>query len=578
MLLDNYPEEAERLRKHEKFFEWVTWFIVIVSYAIGFLPLGLPIHRAGMNLVFAVVSVTTLITYRVLPFEKRTGFFRYTYKQKGFQIQVSDHVFASVVILFSGGIDSPFWFIYLLALIAGAMYLPAWAMIVAGIEAIGLYLLTVAFLTPLVFGYYDIGLTAQMLIVPMAAIFAVIMTYVVAKDLNIELINIRNLANTLRKKTTEVTSERNKLNAVVSSVSDGIFVLDKEKRFTFVNNAAQKILGLSAEDMLGKQFDGVLAAFDARDNSQVRADRIYPGTKISQDNVIFGPAELKIKTNRKDWEIWVRLTSSGLKEESDIDIGCICAFSDVSKERELEEMKLDFVAMAAHELRTPLTAIRGYLSILQEETARSLNAEQKSFIKKAFISSTNLAALVENLLSVSRIELKSLKLELLQVDWRKILESAAENFRNQAEQKNINLSLQLDDDLPKIVVDKFRIAEVLSNLLANAVNYTGPGGKVEVTSHRQGEEIVTSIKDTGEGIPESALPHLFTKFFRVSGVLEQGSKGTGLGLYISKAIIDMHKGRIWVKSKLGAGSTFSFSLPLGSKLEKNAAKRKRFKP
>ena len=133
MILDNYPEETERLRKHEKFFEWVTWLIVIVSYAIGFLPLGLPIHRAGMNLVFAVVSITTLITYRVLPFEKRTGLLKYTYKQKGFQIQVSDHVFASVVILFSGGIDSPFWFVYLLALIAGAMYLPAWAMIVAGV-------------------------------------------------------------------------------------------------------------------------------------------------------------------------------------------------------------------------------------------------------------------------------------------------------------------------------------------------------------------------------------------------------------------------------------------------------------
>ena len=578
MLLDNYPEETERLRKHEKFFEWVTWFIVIVSYAIGFLPLGLPIHRAGMNLVFAVVSITTLITYRVLPFEKRTGFLKYTYKQKGFQIQVSDHVFASVVILFSGGIDSPFWFIYLLALIAGAMYLPAWAMIVAGVVAVGLYLFTVAFLTPAIFQYYEVGLTAQMLIVPMASIFAVIMTYVVAKDLNIELVNIRNLANTLRKKTTEVTSERNKLNAVVSSVSDGIFVLDKERKFTFANDAAQKILGLGAEDMIGKTFDGVLTAFDARDNSPVKADRIYPETKISQDNVIFGPAELKIKTNGQDKEIWVRLTSSGLKEESDIDIGCICAFSDVSKEKELEEMKLDFVAMAAHELRTPLTAIRGYLSILQEETASSLNAEQKSFIKKAFISSSHLAALVENLLSVSRIELKSLKLELSQMDWRKILESATENFRNQAEQKNISIVLHLDDELPNIAVDKFRIGEVLNNLLANAVNYTGPGGKVEITSRRQGEEIVTSIKDTGEGIPESALPHLFTKFFRVSGVLEQGSKGTGLGLYISKAIIDMHKGRIWVKSKLGAGSTFSFSLPLGSKLEKNAAKRKRFKP
>ena len=367
MLLDNYPEEAERLRKHEKFFEWVTWFILIVSYAITFLPLGLPIHRTGINLVFIIVSLTTFIAYRVLLFEKRTGFLKYTYKQKGFQIQISDHLFASSVILFSGGIDSPFWFVYLLALIAGAMYLPAWAMIVAGVEAIGFYLFTVAFLTPAIFGYYDIGLTAQMLIVPMAAVFAVIMTYVVAKDLNIELINIRNLANTLRKKTTEVTIERNKLNAVVSAVSDGIFVLNKEKKFVFVNNAAKKILGLAVEDMIGKEFDHVFTAFNARDNTPIKSERFYPKDKISEDNVIFGPAELKIKTNRKDKEIWVRLTSSGLKEESDTDIGCICAFSDVSKEKELEEMKLDFVAMAAHELRTPLTAIRGYLSVCKKK-------------------------------------------------------------------------------------------------------------------------------------------------------------------------------------------------------------------
>lgn len=137
-----------------------------------------------------------------------------------------------------------------------------------------------------------------------------------------------------------------------------------------------------------------------------------------------------------------------------------------------------------------------------------------------------------------------------------------DNFKQQADQKNIDVTLSVKEKLPKIIVDRFRISEVLSNLLANAVTYSKPGSKIEVSALFKGVQLVTSIKDTGEGIPESAIPHLFTKFFRVSGALEQGSKGTGLGLYISKAIVEMHSGKIWVKSKLGVGSTFSFSLPL----------------
>ena len=116
--------------------------------------------------------------------------------------------------------------------------------------------------------------------------------------------------------------------------------------------------------------------------------------------------------------------------------------------------------------------------------------------------------------------------------------------------------------IPPVMADRLRITEVVTNLVANAINYTQPGGKINVTIERQGNEIITSVKDTGVGIPKEALPKLFTKFFRVTGKLTQGSKGTGLGLYISKAIVEMHKGRIWVDSEPGRGTTFSFSLPI----------------
>jgi PAS domain S-box-containing protein len=564
MLLDNYPEETDRLRKHNNFFEWVTWLILITGYTITYLPIGLPVHRLGINLLFLSVAFFTFVIYRVFPFEKRTGSIRYTYKQKGFLINLSDYYFASTLIFLTGGIDSPFWFIYLLALIADAMYLPASALVVAGVVAVTFYLLTVAFLTPYFFELYEIGLTYQMIVVPIASIFSVIMTYVVAKDLTTEIKNIRKLADDLKRKTLEAVSERNKLDTVVASVTDGIFVLDKKCKFIFINNAAVKILGLREEEILGKKFDDVMTATTIPDGSLVKGDLICPSVEISKDKILFGPEDLKAKI-KSDKEVWVRLTSGGIKEGVDVDIGCICTFQDVSKEKELEQMKLDFVAMAAHELRTPLTAVRGYLSILIEEISKKLTAEEKAYIQKAFVSTTNLSALVENLLSISRIERRSLKLEFTEVDWKEVLQEVIGNFAPQAEQKDIKLKLAIKGTFPEIQIDKFRISEVFSNLLANAINYSRSGGNVVVSSWIDRNEVITSIKDTGEGIPEKAIPRLFTKFFRVSGALEQGSKGTGLGLYISKAIVEMHEGKIWVRSRVGVGSTFSFSLPLKQK-------------
>ena len=423
-----------------------------------------------------------------------------------------------------------------------------------------MYLFTVAFLTPYIFGGYEIGLSAQMVIVPMASFFSVIMTYVVAKDFSIEIKNIRTLANNLKQKTVEVTGEKNKLDAVVTAVSDGIFVLDKKRKLVFVNNDAARILLIKRNEVQNKSLDEIFSITDF-ENNKITQVQLCPGKELDEDQVIFGPKDLKFMT-KSGKESRVRLSSTEIKEGDELDIGCICVFIDVNKEKELEDMKLDFVAMAAHELRTPLTAIRGYLSILIEEVTKKLSPEERSWVQKAFISSSNLAALVENLLSVSRIELKSLKLETKNMDWEKILRDTVDTFKTQADQKNIKLTLDIKGKSSKIPVDKFRISEVLSNLLANAVNYTDPGGQIEVTSWQENNKVITSIKDTGEGIPETAIPRLFTKFFRVSGILEQGSKGTGLGLYISKSIIDMHKGKIWVKSKLGVGSTFTFSLPL----------------
>jgi|GEM_PF-2403914 len=362
-----------------------------------------------------------------------------------------------------------------------------------------------------------------------------------------------------------LTAERNKLTTVMQSIVDGVLALDSFGHVILVNPAALTILGLEEKDILYKKLDEILTMYDG--NQKISCGDLLPNKQLTKDSVIAQKKALKIVAP-SGRQIFINLTSSAIKEGSEVGLGAIITMSDVSKEKELEEMKIDFVSMAAHELRTPLTAVRGYLSVLLEESGKKLPKEEKDFVDKAFIASSQLAALVENLLSVSRIERGAMKLQIETVDWSNIVRDSVNNFKPLAKEKKIKLTCELPENLPKAAVDQFRISEVISNLIANALAYTKSGGSVTVMVETKEKELITHVKDTGQGIPESALPRLFTKFFRVSGVLEQGSKGTGLGLYISKAIVDMHKGRIWVESKEGVGSTFSFAVPVAENTDK----------
>jgi len=233
----------------------------------------------------------------------------------------------------------------------------------------------------------------------------------------------------------------------------------------------------------------------------------------------------------------------------------------------LDEMKSNFVSIAAHELRTPLTSIKGYLSVYMNDYKDKLDEDQKSLLGHISNATEELLGLVENLLNVSRIERGAMNLNLAEVNWDEVLKGVADDFNERAGQKNIQLKFVQSVGLPPIKVDKVRVLEVISNLVSNAINYTNPGGTVQIWAEKGSDnDIVTHVADNGQGIPADAIPNLFTKFYRVTQGLTQGntnSEGNGLGLYISKAIVDMHHGKIWVESEVGRGSRFSFSLPLG---------------
>lgn len=375
--------------------------------------------------------------------------------------------------------------------------------------------------------------------------------------------NIREMVERLNTERIRVDDEREKLAVILSGIVDGVIAVNLDGEVILMNTAAERITGASKDESIGKPVHEVMVVYE--DHKQLFTDYYYPIRSIitaDEPSMNSWHALQLVQPNGTDRfvNIVVNPITSILGEG-----GCIIMFHDVTKEKELEEMKLDFVSIAAHELRTPLTSILGYLSVFIEENQGTLNEDQNLLLNRVQLSARQLGGLVENLLNVSKIERSVLTLSLQETDWYSIVEQTVSDLGFSAEEKRITLTFEEpDQDIPSVTVDIVRIKEVLSNLISNAINYTPPKGKVMVSVEVTPTDVITHIKDTGVGIPEEAIPRLFSKFYRVSSTPEQESKGTGLGLYISKAIVELHHGNIWVESQLDVGSTFSFSLPRSS--------------
>lgn len=367
-----------------------------------------------------------------------------------------------------------------------------------------------------------------------------------------------SMVNQLLQRENSLKKDKQETEVLIQSLTDGVVALDNNNTIIMFNKTAERITGLTADAVYGKNVDMVLHFYEDR--------TLVPFSSYSSQSEEY-VHRLRDKgltmSNDKGERITVSIATAPILY-NDKKTGYIIAFHDTSKEHELEEMKLDFVSMAAHELRTPLTAIRGYASLLQIESTKDLSEAGKQMISRLVASSENLGNLIDNLLSVSRIERNTFAVDAKPADLTGTIKSVIDNIRQQAETKKQKLTLTMPNELPIVMADAFRIGQVLLNLVANAVNYNPEGGQIDVVAEKKDGYLQVTVADKGHGIPKEALSRLFTKFFRVSGALEQGSKGTGLGLYISKSIIEMHHGKIWVESEEEKGAKFTFVLPIAT--------------
>ena len=230
----------------------------------------------------------------------------------------------------------------------------------------------------------------------------------------------------------------------------------------------------------------------------------------------------------------------------------------------LDELKSQFVAVAAHELRSPLTTIKVYVSLLLASPQYTFTQEQRERLSLVLISVDRLVAIIEDLLDVTRIEVGRIELELQPTDFVALVENVTNELKPRFKAKNQNLIMQIAPHLPDVLCDQKRAMQIMVNLLSNANKYTGDGGAVmlSITPSTEAGFIKVSIADTGVGIAEEDQEQLFRRFFRAKSSVLTKATGTGLGLHITRGLVELHGGRIWFESELGEGSTFFVTLPV----------------
>jgi two-component system phosphate regulon sensor histidine kinase PhoR/two-component system sensor histidine kinase VicK len=248
-------------------------------------------------------------------------------------------------------------------------------------------------------------------------------------------------------------------------------------------------------------------------------------------------------------------------KEGERNIETILITIDRSAEYAPDDEDMDFIALAAHELRGPITVIRGYLDLLAEELNGTLDADQQILIDRLQVSAEQLTGYVNNILNVSRYDRNHLHLHLHEERLIDLVKALVPDLALRAKTKHRRLTFHIAEDLPTIAADRSSLSEVLSNLIDNAIKYSHDEGEVIVAAQVKGNFVEVTVQDFGIGMPGAVVGNLFSKFYRSHRSRQQVS-GTGLGLYICKAIIESHGGSIWVRSKEGEGSTFGFTMPI----------------
>ncbi len=337
----------------------------------------------------------------------------------------------------------------------------------------------------------------------------------------------------------KIKFEKSRIETIINQMRDAIIGLDGKGNILFLNEVAQNLLGLKEANITGRY-----AADIALTNDLMR-------------NLLQGEDKKELKIFADDKESYFNKDVLNVTDNETI-IGKVIVLRNITPFHELNEAKTNFIATVSHELKTPISSIKMSAKLLTDSRVGDLNSEQQDLIKSITDDSDRLLKITGELLNMSQVETGNLQLKLQQANPGDIVEQAIQAVLFQAQQKNISIKKNINENLPSVVADTEKTSWVLINFLTNAIKYSGESSAIEVAVYPNEQSVIFSVTDQGKGIDEKYIPKIFDRYFKVPGTQER--TGTGLGLSISKEFIEAQNGHIWATSTIGQGSRFSFEL------------------
>lgn len=376
------------------------------------------------------------------------------------------------------------------------------------------------------------------------------------KEIEESRIALMNILGDVEEARMAIKEERDKTLAVITNFTDGLVVLDKENKVSLVNPQAEDFFNVKAQDIIGKSvselssFPNLKSLTDllTRRPSQA-AKEIFREELLLKENLTLEVSTISIRRAREKIENLVIL-------------------HDVTRERMIERLKTEFVSLSAHQLRTPLSAIKWTLRMLLDGDLGEITEEQREYIEETYKSNEGMIGLINDLLDVTRIEEGRYLHKPVFTQIESIVQSVITSYKEQIKRKKIKFGFKkTEKKLPLVKVDVEKMSVAIQNLIDNAIRYTPREGEVRISLKYAKKEVEFSVRDTGIGIPKEQQKRVFTKFFRGINAMRLETKGSGLGLFIAKNIIEAHGGKIWFESREDQGTTFCFTLPVEKGLE-----------
>ncbi len=358
----------------------------------------------------------------------------------------------------------------------------------------------------------------------------------------------------------QVEKDRKRITALLDSAADGILILTSDLTIERANPAFSFIIGRTVPEIVGKNHEEIIH-WAKKPHDMTLIDAVAGGWPLTPNATLYVEGDL-IRQNSMT-PLPVGITYAPLLSSEGNLVNIITTIRDITRFRQADEMKTTFISVVSHELKTPVALIKGYVGTLRRDDARWDRKIVDESLQVIEEEADRLAIYIENLLDATRLQTNSFGLKRTDIQLSSVIQRVVERMQTQTTNHHIVANLQ--PDLPVILADEIRINQLLSNLINNSIKYT-TDGIIEVSAEVHGENIVVCVSDEGPGINPNDAPFVFDRFYRSPETSKQ-TKGAGLGLYLAKAIVESHGGRIWIDPEKGKGACICFSLPITSNLQ-----------